>query len=371
MRKIACIFIVVILVIMPLNVFAQGQVIEKDERVSEDLYLFTDDFKNYGIIEGDIFIACNTILNRGILNGDMSGVFNRALLGGEIKGDVRFTGNKIDIKGEVNEDLIGFGNKINLSKESIIDGNVNITGNKVQLLGFIGGDVYVKADKVNIKGEIKGDVNISANEIYISPTTKIHGDLTYEGEMLHKIPSSVVTGETTGKNTHNININKKAGLSSFVGLLFKGSSYVTYFLLSLLLIYLFKNIYLEMIIDVEERTFEAGISGLIGIFSVPIICIILLISILGIPIGMLLGVLYGLLIYVSKIPICIWIGTKILKSREKIYLGFTIGLFILFFVDFIPFVRFFVGLGTKVFGAGLYLLVIYESIQRNRKNSIL
>jgi hypothetical protein len=89
-----------------------------------------------------------------------------------------------------------------------------------------------------------------------------------------------------------------------------------------------------------------------------------MITVIGIPLGLISFVIYGLLIYLSKIPAALWIGEKILKNEEKPYLPMVLGILILLLVGFIPYLGKFVSFVAIFFGIGSYLLNVKEAIQK-------
>ena len=99
--------------------------------------------------------------------------------------------------------------------------------------------------------------------------------------------------------------------------------------------------------------------------------IILVITLIGIPLGFILLVVYLVSLYFARIYVSYWVGItffgKILGKRH--YLPYILGLFIVFLVGFIPYLGGFLNFVILIWGLGASFLGLnefYNSIQKNR-----
>jgi hypothetical protein len=98
--------------------------------------------------------------------------------------------------------------------------------------------------------------------------------------------------------------------------------------------------------------------GALLLFAMPIACIVVLITIIGLPLALIALVIWGIGIYLSQIPVAIFIGKLIVKRGESSasrgsMIGYcALGLFILLLLNWIPVLGFFTGLLTALFGLG-------------------
>jgi len=82
-----------------------------------------------------------------------------------------------------------------------------------------------------------------------------------------------------------------------------------------------------------------------------------MITVIGIPVGLIALLLYGIAVYLSQIPVALLIGRLILgwnraMSQGSMIGALALGLFILLLLMLIPFVGWLVGLLTVAFGLG-------------------
>jgi len=98
--------------------------------------------------------------------------------------------------------------------------------------------------------------------------------------------------------------------------------------------------------------------GALLLFATPIACIIVMITVIGLPLGLIALALWGIGIYLSQIPVALTLGRLILKREEASLsrgpmIGYlALGLFILYLLNWIPVLGFFIGLMTVLFGMG-------------------
>ena len=107
------------------------------------------------------------------------------------------------------------------------------------------------------------------------------------------------------------------------------------------------------------------VKGLVGLIIIPIISLILIISNLGISLGFILGILYGIVIYVSTVFTGYYIGKlvsdKLIKKNINNFLIGTIGLLVIYILKLIPFVNNIVSFLSIIFGLGIILCLFKKN----------
>ena len=103
--------------------------------------------------------------------------------------------------------------------------------------------------------------------------------------------------------------------------------------------------------------------GFAFLILVPIASIILIASTIGIGLGIICILLYGIMIYVSIIPTAYFIGNWIAKDKiDNKYLLLTISLLIIYVLRLIPIIGGIVTFLSLCFGLGVYTYYIKEKI---------
>ena len=110
--------------------------------------------------------------------------------------------------------------------------------------------------------------------------------------------------------------------------------------------------------------------GFLTLVVTPLLIILAMVTVIGIPLGMLMGIVYWVAMYLSKIIVAVFIGQWLAKRFKwpELHKGVwyvLLGLVILALLNMIPFVKFIVGLLTVVAGLGALILAHYKATPEN------
>lgn len=350
------VLIAFLLAVISINVFAAqnavNQIINKDEVRENIVFSAGQVFNNNGTINNDIFMAGQSISNNGTVNGDIFAAGQDIMVGGAVSGSVRAAGQSISLRGNILRNVLVFGNTITLEKDSVVEGTVNANGNIISINGTIKKGLKAAGASVLIDGTITGDVSIDSPSITITPGSKIDGNLFYKSATEQVIPADVVTGKVDKKivvePVKPIKDTKKTLAhnvkSEILWLL--GS-----FLLGVVLIKLFRKFVTNSASSIKTSWGKYLGIGILSLITPPIAFIMLLVTIIGIPIGLAGIIIYALMLYIAKIPVSIFIGELILKNRS-IYIKLLLGLIILSVLYLIPWVGCLVCFAVTLLGLG-------------------
>ena len=108
--------------------------------------------------------------------------------------------------------------------------------------------------------------------------------------------------------------------------------------------------------------------GLVFLVVVPVAILICLITLVGIPTGIIAGLLYGIAIYISRIYIGVWIGRKLLGAIKKslataYFWPLVVGVIFIALVGLIPFLGWLFRLFLLLITLGALWMAIWRSIQ--------
>jgi hypothetical protein len=119
-----------------------------------------------------------------------------------------------------------------------------------------------------------------------------------------------------------------------------------------------------------------GVIGLLSIVVVPLLAVVAMITVIGIPTGIgLLIVVWPMVAFVGYIVAAIWIGERLLNRRdgsaqpERPYAAAAVGLLIAFVIGFVPLVTAIV----SIFGFGAVVLAAWRTLRgpREQRSSLL
>lgn len=231
-------------------------------------------------------------------------------------------------------------------------GDILVADGDVTIRGTVDGDVVVGDGDVTIRGKVTGDVLTLAGQAILGRRAQVDGDVVYADEKPQVASGAQVGGKVKKVEPSDVGLGLDIGIWVAVT--------VSTLLLGLLLLLLFPKA-----ADAVGRTFKArkGMTALVGLAAfilIPVLAVVLLVTIVGIPLGggLLLALLplYGLAYTVSAFAI----GRLILSKRARI-LAFLAGLVILRLLAIIPFAGGLVWLIATILGLGALLLTALRS----------
>ena len=133
------------------------------------------------------------------------------------------------------------------------------------------------------------------------------------------------------------------------------------------------NLTLDISNKLSEKPWKSLGIGFLALFFTPFIVFIVMITIVGIPIGLSLLFVYFLKLYLSKIYFSFWLG-RVLFGKEvakKSYVAYALGLIVIYAVGFIPVFGGLISIATMLLGFGAAILVTQERYQKALKAKII
>lgn len=235
-------------------------IVEADETIDEDLNAFA-----------------GTVIVRGTVDGDLTAFSGNVFVEGEVTGDVEAFAGNVRINGTV-------------------AGDVNAAAGNVFLAegGRVGGQFEVGAGNIVINGEIGETARLGAGSITVGPSAVVGGDLAYDGDL------ELADGADIGgavRREDNLNVGFEGPLvPSWVGWAY---GLLVNLLLGAVALLVFPRFSTGVADRATADPLRSGGVGLLLFVGIPVLLVVLFISLVGIPLG-----LVGILAY----PILLWLG---------------------------------------------------------------
>ncbi|MDI6902473.1 MAG: hypothetical protein QMC77_01895 [Methanocellales archaeon] len=320
-----------------------------------------------GIINGDLIAAGGTVKISGTVNGDVIAAGGTLTIGGSVADDIRIVGGNIEIDGFVEDNAMIFGGNIAVGEGSHIGRDLNVGGGNVEIYGDVGGDLDGGGGNIKLAGTIGGDVSLSSdNVIKVLPSAEIKGNFDYSSKVSAEIPENTVMG----KITHKIPTEpapKKAFESPILSKLW---GFLSLLVVGIIIVSFAPRLTLQVHNTILTSFWKSIGVGFLFLIVVPILSIILLVTIIGIPVALIILVSYIIALYVSKVFVGFSLGQIILerlkKETKSLIWPLAMGLLLIALVTSIPVIGFFVSLICIVLGFGALLMVqrgIYHELK--------
>ncbi len=322
-----------------------------------------DNVKLQDTVNGDSAIAGNIIDMAGNIDG-IGFIAGQTI---NIKGNLEYgfiAGQNITINGNITKNIYAAGQTITFTKNASIGRDIFLAADTITLNGNLERNINISAAKVIIENGtmINGNINIDTSEIIIKDNVKIEGTLKYNNTAKETISKNAQIAKTqTYKTTDNNQINKTEILQS---------------ILNMVVVFLCITILIPQTIDKTEKIYNnkntkyiknIGI-GFLLLICIPLISILLLVSNIGIYLGLIIAGLYLIALYISFIISGFILGNLLLKKLMNLntnkYLSGIIGIILLKLLMLIPVFGTILGLIALTLG----LSTIWNLVQKDDNN---
>ncbi len=323
------------------------------------------------VIDGDLYVGGETIIIDGTINGDLIAAGKIIRVNGPVNGNIIAIGGTVHINSEVTHAVRIIGETLNIS--GTIGRDLLVAGEKVSLSSTaeIGNDLLLGAGTALIDGLIKGDINSGVENLTILSTANIQGKLTYtseneatiqsgsqiKGPITHKLPD---IKERLAVGAHRLpDVKERLTLVGFWG---RVIGFLMTLLLGIVIVLLAPRRMKAITESIRTRPWASFGWGVIILIFTPIAALIACITIIGLPLGLITLVLYGITLCLTQLFAGLFIGQLIIGSSGEVVSkgalvgALALGLAILSLLRLIPYLDFVIGLATVLFGLGAILV---------------
>lgn len=292
--------------------FRSGEKIVISTRVEEDLYLAAGNITVNAPVYGDLVVGGGTVTINDTVTGDVLVAGGNVTINGYVGDDIRGAAGEIYVNNYIAGDLVVSGGTLNVAKTSAVAGNVLLGGGEILFAGNAGGnikgaggkmkfsgtaekDLIFKGEQLTVNGMVKGKSSLAANDIVIGGQASFYNDVQYwNRKHVLDFKETIKDGAPLFEPDLEININKwhYLGFSSFLGVVWY---LIAVYVVILLLQYLFRPVFRSANIEVTTHASRSLFHGFLFFVLVPIGILLLMITIIGIPIGIIALIAYIIL----------------------------------------------------------------------------
>lgn len=321
------------------DVYTGGDNVTVDHPVAGDLTIFGGSVLVNSAVEQSLFVAGGTVTVR-------SGIGRHA----------RIAGGTVTITGHIQGDLLVAGGTVTLAKDAVVDGDLLAAGGTIVIDGVVKGQVRVGSAELTIKGQT-GNVSAWVNKLTITATAKVTGDVSYHAPETASIATDSVTGKVDFQKVNQKMPTPLRGFASVFNLL----GLLGLMILAWLTIRLFPRSTASVVRFSQKKVWLSLGLGLATVIIIPMVIFVLMISIVGWPIGLAILLLWLLALLVGSIKGRIIFGSWLIRLLTKSdthfldYQTVLVGVLGLAIIGLIPVVGwligalfFLIGLGSEV-----------------------
>ena len=203
----------------------------------------------------------------------------------------------------------------NVEVTDAIEGDLYALGGNVSVQAPVTGNVRAVGGYVTINGPVGGDASIVAGTLELGPDARVAGKLSFHGGEMRRDPAAEVTGpitESTGKKRHKVELAGPFERHGHAGWIWTAGLIV----LAALIAAALPGPSRRMANELVERPWITTLVGLVALTTIPVATVLLFVTIIGIPLGLLAMVGYAALLLVGYVGLAVVIG-GLLLDRVK------------------------------------------------------
>lgn len=259
--------------------------------------------------------------------------------------------NELNINGIYVRDLFAIGNTININEDAALPRDVYMAGGTINVRADIGGSAFLSAKRIVLDNvRITEDLRIAASEL------EFIGDVEIGGTLVKNDSLNMINSESA-----KINAVEEYHIEQF-DFVIKNKMVLVLIHLATMIVtavvfHLFaKNFFSKTSAEAKHATSidVASIFGM-GVFfliCMPVIAAVLLITIVGIPAGLILLLAWILFLCLSTTVTASYLGAKVMPSMNVI-ISTILVLILIVLVNLIPYVNIVFIVAEVAFGLGI------------------
>jgi hypothetical protein len=328
--------------------FVAGGSVRQTEPVKGDLIAAGGDLELEAAVQGDLVTAGGRVHVRERVGQGVYAAGGRVLIDAPVARNARVAGGHVEI-----------------GSKAAIDGNLSVAGGNVAIRGPVKGYVQAAGGEIVIDSAIDGDVVAACGKLELGPNARIGGSLRYRaGEEMKRDPAAQVAGSVERlASRHGDAFAPRTPGSRWTRGWFWTAGLVV---LAIILAGALPVVGLRVGGELRAHPWIALLAGLIALVCVPAAALLLMVTIIGIPLGLLAILAYLALLLVGYIAAAVTLGDLALArakpdaaARAPWRMGAAaLAVLVLAVLARVPFVGGLVVLVTILLGMGALILAI-------------
>lgn len=348
---------------------AAGEQEPAETVIAGDYFGAGDELQPGTAIEGDAFIAGREVTLPVPVEGDAVVSGGEVAIRGRVGSDLYAAGGVLVIDAPVARNARLAGRRIHFMPASDIAGRVTVAGQEILAEGGVAGQMTVFGESVTLDGRFGSGVVVYARTLTVGPHARIQGRLTYRSERPPAIsPEAEIVG---GVKESTAEIPKPA-----VGPWLRTAAWAAavalmlgVFVAGLIVIFGAPVASTSLERTITARPAASLLAGAAGLILVPIAAVLLMITVIGIPLGLILLFAWPVWLLVGFLVGALFLGDSLAglagRSEEGVprtgmrILFLALVLIAVLLLALIPLAGWLIGLVLLLLGTGAILVALF------------
>jgi phage baseplate assembly protein gpV len=359
-----------------------GENVRITQAVHEDIYVFSGTVNIEAPVYGDIWCAGGTITIGDTVSGDIVIAGGNIFLRGIVLDDVRAAGGTLTISGNISGDLLVAGGTVTVEPDVVIGSNVAVSGGTVNfggttrgnfksasgtlaLNGTVEKDFQFNGGDLQLNGTVAGTSVLAGQNIEVGERAALRGPVRYWTEHGEIDFGNALQNGATATFDPSLRTHFERPDAKFLG--FASVMAVLWYLIAAFTViwlaqWLFSGSFRTAAGTAATDPMRSMGYGFLYFAAVPVAIVILFVTVVGIPVGVIALLFYILLLALANIITALvgahWIDQRKTYNWRPVQLAFVaLGLLVVLHVlGSIPFLGWIIKIAAVfiAYGALLY-----------------
>lgn len=312
-----------------------GDIVDRRGTVNDDYYAAGGTVTIDADVRGDVIAAGGTVLVGNRVQQDVMVAGGTVTIRGQVLDDVRAAGGDVTIDAQVADDTLASGGNVTLTSDARVGGDALLAGGTININGTVNGDLKAAGGTVTINGTVHGNVDVEAEQVVIASGARIDGDLNYRSPDTGRInKEAVIRGKTSYAKGEYYRPHPGARFLSVI----------TFSVAGIVVLLLFPR-FTSTTTARMGRDFWKNLGlGFALLVATPVAFILLMVSFVGIWVGLPLLAIYLVSLVLAYILAAFYVagtGARLFHfdtgSRGRMVVALIVALLLLTALRFIPF----------------------------------
>lgn len=262
-------------------------------------------------VDGNLFAAGGDVVIDAAVAGNVLAGGGSLRVAAAIGGSLQAAGGRVAVLDAVGRGARLAAGEIELGPQSVVGGNLWLAGGQLPLLGTVRGDVHVAGGRVLVDGTIDGDVVAASGDLALGPHARIAGVLRHSGGTVRRDEAAQVGGGTLAWPGWRDERPPAAHRSAPA---FGWGWTLALAILAALWLALAPRFLTRVGCALRQRPVASVAFGFAWLICAPLVLLVLLVTVIGLPLTLLGALLYVLLLPLAYVSTAIALGDAALRS---------------------------------------------------------
>jgi hypothetical protein len=328
-------------------------------------------------VPADLLAAGGQVAVRQSVGADAALAGGTVTVAADINQDLRVAGGNVTVEQKVGGELFAAGGTVSVANSATVAGPVVIAGGDIRFNGRAAQGIKITGNTIRVAGQVDGNARLLGRQITLAPGARINGDLIYASpNELPREQLAAVSGKVVREATPEGWVRASDATPNRVWL--HPAFFLSMLATGVLLLWLFPHAVQDASNAVRQSPGLSLLAGVALLLALPPAAVLLMVTLIGLPLGLGLFFLYPLLLLLSYLLLAVFVAQRIAQAANRPFehgllrqAGFlALALLLLALLVLIPFAGPLLVILGMLAGAGGWVMALYRRYQGDARAGV-